>query len=268
MTGTKTCTRCGVTKKTNDFQKRAASKDGLMSWCKECYSKWASNYYAKNGEKIRQKHKAYNSSERGKELARARSRTKKAKDKRSEYAKTHKEQLKRKYREYYAANKEKIKEKNLRYQKLNKDKVSEWHKKYRETHKSQIAEYQKRYAKENRDKIRDRTNKRLHHDDLFRVKEQTRNMVRYALRSKGHLKTSSTQEILGCSLDDFFLHLKRTWENRYGKPWSGEPFHIDHIIPLATAKTKDEVISLCHYTNLQMLTPSDNMEKHDRLNWK
>jgi hypothetical protein len=28
-------------------------------------------------------------------------------------------------------------------------------------------------------------------------------------------------------------------------------WHIDHIIPLASANTEKEMIDLCHYTNLQ-----------------
>ena len=33
-------------------------------------------------------------------------------------------------------------------------------------------------------------------------------------------------------------------------------------------KTEDEVIKLCYYTNLQLLRAQDNLEKHDRLDWK
>ena len=40
-----------------------------------------------------------------------------------------------------------------------------------------------------------------------------------------------------------------------------EKVHIDHIIPLATAKTEEDVIKLCHYTNLQLLKAKDNLKK-------
>jgi len=45
-----------------------------------------------------------------------------------------------------------------------------------------------------------------------------------------------------------------TWEN-YGK-YNGDLNHgwdIDHIIPVCSAKTTEEVIELNHYTNLQPL---------------
>ena len=49
------------------------------------------------------------------------------------------------------------------------------------------------------------------------------------------------------------------------KKWKFE--HIDHIIPLATAKTEKEVLDLCKINNLQLLTPEDNMSKKDKLDW-
>jgi hypothetical protein len=44
------------------------------------------------------------------------------------------------------------------------------------------------------------------------------------------------------------------WDNQ-GK------WHIDHIIPLSSGKTEDDIIKLCHYTNLQPLWAIDNMKK-------
>ena len=37
--------------------------------------------------------------------------------------------------------------------------------------------------------------------------------------------------------------------------------YIDHIVPLATATTENEVLKLCHYKNLQLLTAEDNLAK-------
>ena len=38
-------------------------------------------------------------------------------------------------------------------------------------------------------------------------------------------------------------------------------WHIDHIIPLATAQSIEDVKRLCHYTNLQPLWAQDNLRK-------
>ena len=57
-------------------------------------------------------------------------------------------------------------------------------------------------------------------------------------------------------------HLYKTFFANYGYEYDGkEDVHIDHIVPLATANTEEEVIKLCHYTNLQLLKAKDNLEK-------
>lgn len=268
MTGTKTCTHCKQKKPLDEFYKRASSKDGLMTWCKDCYAEWAKEYYRKNKDKISKKHKEYNATFDAKDRARQRSRTPEARKRRKEYEDRNQEVIRARKAKYYAKNRERILKKSAEYKRNNLDKTHAWAKKYRENHKAQIAEYHRQYREKNREMLRQKALGRLHNDPLHKVKEQTRNMIRCALRSKGHKKTSSTKEILGCDLDFFFSYLKKTWLDRYGTPWEGEPFHIDHITPLATASTKKEIIKLCHYTNLQMLTPEDNMNKHDSLDWE
>ena len=47
-----------------------------------------------------------------------------------------------------------------------------------------------------------------------------------------------------------------TWENRGLKGW-----HLDHIIPLSSAKNEEELRELCHYTNIQPLWWDDNLRK-------
>jgi hypothetical protein len=49
------------------------------------------------------------------------------------------------------------------------------------------------------------------------------------------------------------------WDNYSFRGW-----HIDHIIPLTSAKNEEELIKLCHYTNLQPLWAKDNLSKGGR----
>ena len=72
-------------------------------------------------------------------------------------------------------------------------------------------------------------------------------------------------------MDCFINYLIKTYENNYNEKWDWEYLknvHIDHIIPMSTAKSEEEVIKLNHYTNLQLLKAEDNMQKSDKLDWR
>jgi hypothetical protein len=57
---TKVCSKCGVSKDVSEFSKAASNKDGLNSWCKECWKIEHHKWYVANAEKIReQKRKEY-----------------------------------------------------------------------------------------------------------------------------------------------------------------------------------------------------------------
>lgn len=51
-----------------------------------------------------------------------------------------------------------------------------------------------------------------------------------------------------------------------GMTWANHgDWHIDHRVPLASAKTIVEREKLCHYTNLQPLWAQDNLKKSSKL---
>ena len=111
--------------------------------------------------------------------------------------------------------------------------------------------------------------KKYNEQDKNKFKQQVRTMIRDSFKRKNFKKNDKTEKIIGCSFKMFIEHLLKTYKKNYGVDWNGiEPVHIDHIIPLATAHTEEEIIKLCHYKNLQLLKPKDNLKKQDKLDWK
>ena len=84
------------------------------------------------------------------------------------------------------------------------------------------------------------------------------------LKVKNIRKKNKTFEIVGCTPEFLKEHLEKqfvdgmTWENR------GE-WHIDHKIPLSSAKTEEELYKLCHYANLQPLWAEENLKKGNKI---
>jgi hypothetical protein len=117
-------------------------------------------------------------------------------------------------------------------------------------------------------------NNRLKDDLIFKLKHRYRSLISYSYKSKSIKKNSKTQDILGCSFEYFKLYLESkfdywmTWENK--GLYNGELNHgwdIDHIIPLSSAETEEDIVKLNHYTNLQPLCSYTNRYiKRDKKN--
>jgi hypothetical protein len=146
-----------------------------------------------------------------------------------------------KFKIYRENNKDKLSEKYKR----DKEKNPNYHKEWRLKNPNYNSEYEK--------------NRRLI-DPIFYLRKKVRNRLRDYLK----YKTKKTLEYLGCSFEDLKVHLEvqftdgMTWKNR-------SKWHIDHIIPLSSAKTDDELYKLCHYTNLQPLWAEDNLKKSNKI---
>jgi hypothetical protein len=66
----------------------------------------------------------------------------------------------------------------------------------------------KKYRQNNREKINQVYRKnRLETDPVYKAKISARNLVRKAISKKGYIKNSRTEEILGCSYEDFRYHI-------------------------------------------------------------
>ena len=70
--------------------------------------------------------------------------------------------------------------------------------------------------------------------------------------------------MIGCDLKTIKAHLEKQFTK--GMNWENQgKWHVDHIIPCASAKTEEELIKLFHYTNLQPLWAIDNILKKDKI---
>jgi hypothetical protein len=227
-------------------------------------SKCANKLKTKNrGEKYYEYQKKYFSTDRGQEVRKKiaeKQRLKKKEEKRlvKEERNKQKEIIlqekleKRKSREleWELKRQEKVKKKLEWEEQMEYYKSDEWKKIKKE------KESKKRY---------ERWKKRWNEDESFAIKVRLRNLIRNSFRRGGYKKfEKKTESIVGMNYDEFKLYLESkfvdgmSWDNR------GE-WHIDHIIPLSTAKSEEELISLCHYSNLQPLWGKDNISKSDKI---
>ena len=154
------------------------------------------------------------------------------------------------------------------YAKENKDKENKRKNTWKLQNIEKVKLSKKKYYDNNRDKEYNRNykyykNKKLT-DPIFKLSCNLRTRIFSFLTEKNIIKTNSTYIIVGCSPEElkYFLEKKFTdgmcWEN-YGK------WHVDHIIPLSSAKNEKEIYKLCHHTNLQPLWALDNWKKNNKL---
>lgn len=165
--------------------------------------------------------------------------------------------------QYYLKNKDKIDAKVINHQKVN----CEYYKKYRTEYyfknKNTIKLKTKLYRQKNKHKRNKNHSIKVQIDIFYVLKKNIRGRVQAAVKRNSIIKDKKTLDILGCSITELKIYLEKmfkpgmTWKN-YGKGG----WHIDHIIPLASAQNNINVFyKLCHYSNLQPLWESENCSK-------
>ena len=169
---------------------------------------------------------------------------------------------------YHSSCKECDKQYLKEYRKNNKETANKYAKQYRLDNKSKVKEQNKLYQSDNKEKINlqrriYRNNRRLN-DPLYKLICNTRDLIRKSVKKQGYSKTSRTYEILGCTFEEFKIHIEQqftegmTWNN-YAK------WELDHIYPVSRAIDEDHLIKLNHYTNFQPLWWWDNNIKSNKI---
>jgi RNase P subunit RPR2 len=163
--------------------------------------------------------------------------------------------------EYWITN-----EKFIEYRKSASANTNKW----RLDNLHKVSESKKKWNSKNRIRInqsqRIRKKERIKIDPVFKVSERVRSLLVNSLNKKGFRKKYKSEHTLGCSFDFFKCYIENKFKE--GMDWSNHGthgWHIDHKIPLASAKTEQDILRLNHYANLQPLWSQENWRKSNKI---
>jgi len=168
-----------------------------------------------------------------------------------EKAKRYREANKEKIKQYYQSNKQQIIDRVKKYDKANKEQKKIYKKQYDQDNKEYIKEY---YLANKEKKMKyglEYVKSRYKTDSLFKLTTNIRHAVRRYFKNG---KSKTTREIIGIDYKEFQDYLKVEYT---------EGMHLDHIIPLSWAINDEEVYTLNHYLNFQIITAEENLAKSD-----
>jgi hypothetical protein len=278
----KICSKCKISQPKENFYKHKRFKDGLGKECKTCsreyYDKVSQDPVYKEKIKFYRQNRSAESKHMDLLKKRSRKRGVSLKDIINEDKKIKEsEKLNMKY--CYTC--ERTLDKSCFCKlKITKDGLNtickecrcNYTRKYYKNNTTDIAEKKTVYRKNNWDYILNRqkkyTKKRKQEDPIFQLSINLRGRIKAYLKCKGisGRLSKSTQEMVGCSPKELREYIENkfvdgmSWDNYGAKGW-----HLDHIIPLCSANTKEEAIKLNHHTNFQPLWATDNLKKGGRM---
>jgi hypothetical protein len=122
----------------------------------------------------------------------------------------------------------------------------------------------KKFKQNNKEKLLDAEKQRRATNIKFKLAANLRRRLREIFARKGYTKKSRSYEILGCDYETFLAHIEKqflpgmSWDN-FGE------WELDHIYPVAKASTKQEIVMLNHFTNIQPMWGYYNKLKQDLL---
>lgn len=256
----KICNTCKFSKPLNEFGKDNRIKCGYGSICKKCINEKRNNHEQKQKQKLQSK--KYRTLNKEK---------KQIFDKK--YRDLNKEKIKEYQKRYGELNKEDLKEYKKEWDRNNSDYQKKYNNEYYSINKEHIKEQAKKYRDENREKINKYVKNRKKNDPLFKLRHSIGNSILKAIKKNGFSKKSKTQQILGCTYENFKSFLESKFEpwmnwNNHGL-YNGEysfGWDVDHIIPISSIDTENELLKLNFYTNLQPLCSKVNRDiKRDKI---
>lgn len=166
-------------------------------------------------------------------------------------------------REFVIRFPEVVKERQKRWKENNREKIKAAQKKWRENNREKVDEHRKNWKKSHPSYSTEYSKKRRSTDLVYKMKMLLRTRLGNAFQGR---KSKKTAVLLGAQTPEVKQHIERlflpgmTWQNMGKDGW-----HIDHIIPLACAKSLKHLEALCHYLNLQPLWAKDNLTKRETI---
>jgi hypothetical protein len=262
----KVCSKCNIEKPLDDFYLEKRNKSGVSGSCRDCCNLKQKEWRKENHGKVKERGRLYTENNKEKVLLKSK-----------KYRTENKEKLLVKSREYREENRKKINDGNKLWKLKNREKILINQKIYREKNKEKEQEYRRKYRIENIDKINDNRKKtqplinsylknKRDSDPVYKITVYMRSRVKSYLTIKNITKKNKTFELVGISPIELKEYLEKkftqdmSWDNYGFYGW-----HIDHIIPLSSVKTEEEIYKLCHYSNLQPLWAEDNLKKSNKI---
>lgn len=153
---------------------------------------------------------------------------------------------------YYAANREQLKARARAWSAQNRQRKNAVNRAWNKANPDKARQHQRTHEKRRRER-----------DPVYAMGERIGSAIRQSLIKGGYTKRNRVADILGCSYAEFAAHLERQFLR--GMSWANrDQWHIDHIIPISSAASEEDIIRLNHFTNLRPLWALDNASKADR----
>lgn len=165
-----------------------------------------------------------------------------------------------------AENRERKKETSTKWYAENRERRKEYLAKWRTENKHYSVKWRAKNGERKREYNAKWQQNKYHNDISYKLRSLLRNRIRSAIK-KGS-KSARTLGLLGCSVEEVKRHLESQFKD--GMSWENHgEWHIDHIVPCASFDLTDpEQQKQCfHYSNLQPLWATENMEKGAKLDY-
>ena len=132
--------------------------------------------------------------------------------------------------------------------------------------------YQKKKEKRKNDSLYDeklkkydvQRKRRKELNPIHRTIQSLRSHLRKIRNDRGYIKNGNMSKIIGIEWNEFKIYFESKFQP--GMNWDNHgEWEYDHIIPVSSASSIDEIERLFHYTNLQPLWKEDNRRKGNKI---